>query len=184
MSKSRTMKGKFIPLLIPFQNNKQHVPAEEQALKILKTVDQLTRGNSCKYAGITYSSNYDQTKTIRLCYLNNKSITGINGANQAAVIHEIEKLLSKKFVHLQGKFRVIPITTMTYTNYDDLTLEAVIKNDLKEMEKLLDEGYCIFGWMNQNTAPQYAIGGGIASLPENMQKLVQKTLKHYSETYR
>jgi hypothetical protein len=177
------MKGKFIPLLIPFQTNKQLVPAAEQALQILKAVDQLTKENSCKYAGITYSSNYDQTKTIRLCYLNNKSITGINGANQAAVIHEIEKLLSENFLPLQGKFRVVPVTTMTYTNYDDLTLEAVIENDLKEMKNLLDEGYCIFGWMNQNTAPEYAIGGGIASLPDNLQKKIQETLKHYSEKY-
>lgn len=178
------MKGKFIPLLVPFQEDQKFIPAVKQAGKILNEAEKLINGNTCRKTGITYSANYDQTKTIQHTYASGKIITGISGANQAQVMFELERLLQTDYKHLQGSFRIVPITTMTYSDYDGFSHDAVIRNDLNALEELLQNGWCIFGWMNQQTAPQFAVGGGIASLPNDLKELIQQTLTIFSETYR
>jgi hypothetical protein len=177
------MKGKFIPILIPFKRNDVPVSPEDQAVQILSAADELMKNGICVKTGIIYSANYDQTKSIHHTYQNNKAITDINGANQAQVMYALEKLLTRSFSHLQHKFRIVPITTISYSGYDGFSHEAVIKNDLYHLESLLQNGWCIFGWMNQHTAPEFAIGGGIASLSEQQNHLIQSTLKKFAEIY-
>jgi hypothetical protein len=178
------MKGKFIPLLVPFREHEEFIPAKNQALKILSEAENILKENTCIKTGITYSANYDQTKSINKTYASGKTLTGISGANQAQVMIELERLLQTDYTYLQGSFRIVPITTMAYSDFDGFSHDAVIRSDLKSLEELLQNGWCIFGWMNQQTAPQFAVGGGIASLPNDLKELIQQTLTIFSETYR
>ena len=83
-------------------------------------------------------------------------------------------------------FRIAPITTMTYESngYDGRTQEAVVREDLAHIRSLLDEGWYILGWMNQETQPAYAIGGGISGpMDSDLQDIIQRSLTEFAIEY-
>ncbi len=176
------MKGKFIPFLLPFKEGEKFISNEEQALRILTKANSLIiEGYSHVY--ITYSANYDQTRSITAAYNSNKWQTHTGGANQAAVMSAMEDLLAAEFKHLQGKMRIAPVSTLTYSDFGGHTHKEVIEKDLQQIEEHLQHGEVVLGWMNQNTQPRYAIGGGIAQLPEALNELIQTKLKELAKSY-
>ena len=158
--------GRFIPVLIPYKENGQWVSAREQAMRICSNAQGELEAGAPGVA-ITYSANYQQTNTITETYDSGGWRTRTDGANQAAVMSAMEDLLAGPYSHLQHKLRIAPITTITYSNgYKGKTHETIVREDLQRMEQWLQQGWYVMGWMNQDTAPRYAVGGGVARLPE------------------
>ena len=102
----------------------------------------------------------------------------------------MESLLDNEYKELQGRMRIVPITTMNA--YDDLVkpwndsvLMGIVTTDLDRIKIYLEGGWDVLGWQNQNTVDdpehQYAIGGGIVKLPEAVSEKIQKTLIEYSK---
>lgn len=158
------------------------VSNEEQALRIIsKAITCLSAGHDHVY--ITYSANYDQTQMINSTYTSGNWHTFTNGANQAAVINAMEELLDEKYRNLQGKLKIAPVTTLTYSTFGGNTHKEVIEKDLQLIEEHLRKGDVVLGWMNQNTEPLYAIGGGIAQLPVDLNSLIQNKLMELARQY-
>lgn len=156
------MTGQFVNYYLPYSENGAPVPPDQQALRILKTAQSLLAGGAIGVA-ITYSANYQQTQIIGQTYATGGWNTGTSGANQAAVMTEMESLEgTAAWSSLQGKVRIAPITTMPYSNYGRKTHDQVIADDLANIKKLLNAGWTVLGWVNNSTQPNYAVGGGVA----------------------
>lgn len=185
--------GTFINFLLPFKEGGVGVSAEEQAKTILrKCRDLITNGS--KGVGILYSANYGQTQKIGETYQRGDWFTGTNGANQAAVMHQMESLLSSdRWKDLQGKLRIVPITTMDSnrgdpTRWNTQRHMTIVKTDLERIRSYLEDGWDILGWQNQDTVKNhdhpYAIGGGITSVPAGISIEIQTTLIEYAKCFR
>lgn len=174
--------GKFIPFFLPFSENGHYLTSEEQAMRITNYAQELIAKGAIGVA-ITYSANYDQTQRIAQTYSEGNWNTHTSGANQAAVMTALEELQIISHKNLQHKIRIAPITTMTYSDYGGKSHEEVVVDDLYKIEDLLRKGWMVLGWMNQNTAPNYAVGGGIAELPEKLSALIQANLKEFEKRY-
>ena len=180
---SMIRKGKFIDFYLPYSQDGKNISAKSQAEKILQEAATLLKKASFGVA-IIYSANYDQTKTIRKTYTEGKYKTGTSGSNQANVMTEMEKLLdTPNYQHLQSKIRIAPITTMTYSDYDGKDHITVVKDDLAQIEQMLENGWDILGWQNQTTK-KYAVGGGIANLSHDISDKIQSTLLSLSSQYK
>lgn len=183
--------GTFLNFNLPFLQNGEFVPSREQAEKILKKATELI-ANGAQGVAITYSANYGQTRDIEKTYSAGGWNTQIFGANQAEVMYEMELLLGSQYAALQGKMRIVPITTMDgYDDpdgpwNDDLHLE-IVTADLARIKTYLENGWTVLGWQNQHTVDNpthpYAVGGGIAILPQAISDKIQRTLMEYAETY-
>jgi hypothetical protein len=173
------MPGTFFPFFLPYAENGLPVSAEEQASRIIAEARKLLNAGAPGFA-ITCSANYGQTMDIRKAYSTGEWHTGISGANQAEVMRCMESLLEKEPPALRDKIRIAPITTMTYSGFGAQTHEQVVRNDLSEIGKLLESGWMVAGWVNQRTDPDYAVGGGIARLSDDISTLIQKTLQQFS----
>ncbi len=159
------------------------VPSEEQARLVISKVQELLQEGANGVA-ILYSANYRQTQAIQEAYAANRWKTGVTGANQASVIQCVEHLIEHSFQDLQGKFRVAPITTMTYDNYDGMQLHEVVLIDLENIKALLAGGWYVLGWMNQETQPHYAIGGGVSgAMDSELKDLIQRALAEFAIEY-
>ncbi len=180
-------KGKFIDFYLPYSQDGNNISAKSQAEKILQEADTLLKKGSFGVA-IIYSANYDQTKTIRKTYTEGKYKTGTSGANQANVMTDMEKLLdTPNYQHLQGKIRIAPITTMTNTNYDGKDHITVVKDDLAQIQQMLENGWDILGWQNKTPIKnkhKYAVGGGIANLSYDISHEIQSTLLSLASQYK
>ena len=181
--------GKFIPFLLNYKENDD----SQQANIILSEATKLIQNNA-KGVAIIYSANYGQTLTINKTYAEGDWQTGISGANQASVMMSMESLLDSNFSDLQKAMRIAPITTMTYSSsgYGGHTHKEVVVQDLSNIKALLERGWTVLGWMNQDTDPKYAVGGGIASsigsdgkvrFPKALSDYVQTTLSQFAEDY-
>lgn len=181
-------KGKFVNLILDYQA----LSSEQQAEIILNSAAALV-ANNAKGVAITYSANYGQTRQIQQVYFAGGWNTETKGTNQAAVIHAMESLLAGSYKHLQGRMRIVPITTMNaYDNAiaswnQDVHMGIVI-TDLDRMQIYLEDGWYILGWQNQKTVNDpihpYAVGGGIAKLPGAVSSRIQKTLLSYADKYK
>jgi len=179
-------KSIFIPFRLEF-NNSDRDDTTKQAQVILDKIDELLNIGYTQ-VGITYSANAKQSQDIRTCYERGRNITGTSGSNQAAVVQEVERLLQTTYQRLLGKFRIIPICTMTYSgtfNNSDLQTDLIGAKSFLEKE-----GHVLLGWQNQYTGDNYAIGGGVnRSLPINQkvtpsqEKEIQDTLKDLARIY-
>lgn len=176
--------GHFIPFLVRFKDKSGAlVPAEGQAMKVISKVREILK-KGAQGVAILYSANYRQTQLIQETYASNQWKTGVNGSNQAAVVHCVEQLIDQSYKELQGKFRVAPITTMTYDHYDGLELKEVVVADLEKIRTLLDEGWYVLGWMNQETQPHYAIGGGVSGVMDpDLKDMIQRALAEFAIEY-
>ncbi|MDO7172623.1 hypothetical protein [Mariniflexile sp. AS56] len=59
-----------------------------------------------------------------------------------------------------------------------------VQEDLDYIKSLLDKGVDVSGWINQNSKPNYAIGGGVVgNLSPAIDSLIQTTLSQYSKDY-
>ena len=184
---SMSEKGKFIDFYLPYSQDGNHISAKSQAEKILQEADTLLKKGSFGVA-IIYSANYDQTKTIRKTYTEGKYKTGTSGANQANVMTEMEKLLdTPNYQHLQSKIRIAPITTLTHSDYDGKDHITVVKDDLGQIQEMLENGWDILGWQNQTTIKsknKYAVGGGVATLSQDISDEIQSTLLSLASQYK
>ena len=184
---SMIRKGKFIDFYLPYSQDGKNISAKSQAEKILQEAATLLKKASFGVA-IIYSANYDQTKTIRKTYTEGKYKTGTSGANQANVMTEMEKLLdTPNYQHLQSKIRIAPITTLTYSDYDGKDHITVVKDDLDQIQQMLENGWDILGWQNQTTIKsknKYAVGGGVATLSQDISDEIQSTLLSLASQYK
>ena len=178
--------GKFINFCLDYSK----LSSQQQAEKILKKADELV-GNASKGVAITYSANYGQTRKIQQVYLAGGWHTQTNGSNQAQVMHAMESLLADTYQHLQGKLRIVPITTMNaYENpvepWNNGVHMGIVITDLDRIWAYLENGWSILGWQHQKTVNStthpYAVGGGIANVPESISQNIQKTLMGYANT--
>jgi hypothetical protein len=177
--------GKFIDFYLPYQDEKgRRISSDSQASRILEKTESLLAAGSLG-VGILYSANYQQTVAIQEAYGRGDYKTGINGANQAAVMNSMEKLLDDaRFQALRGKICVCPLTTLSYGSLDPI---AVVGEDLDRVRQGLESGRDILGWHNQTTikSRRYAIGGGVAGpLPPDIDNLIQSTLHAFANEYR
>ncbi len=150
-------KGKFLNFLLTFTGK----TADQQATEILDKAQELV-GTGVIGVGITYSANYQQTQSINKTYTNGGWNTNTGGINQASVMTAMESLESSSYAKLQGKMRIIPITTMTYSDFGSKTLDEVTADDMENIENLLNQGWIILGWINVTGSKHYAVGGGVA----------------------
>jgi hypothetical protein len=179
--------GTFIDFYLSYAG----VSAEDQAKAILQKGRELIQAGA-KGVGITYSANYGQTRTIEETYQKGAWYTGTIGAGQAKVMHAMENLLkSDPYQDLQGKVRIMPITTMTFEHtkyaWNEMHM-GVVKTDLARIKKYLDDGWTILGWQNQDTVKKkdhpYAVGGGVASdIQAEVVEEIQNTLKQFAVDY-
>ncbi|MFZ1415236.1 MAG: hypothetical protein WAS73_11760 [Defluviicoccus sp.] len=175
------MAGTFIPFMLDFSKFSK----TEQAQAIL---DEATNAVAAGQPGaaIVYSANYGQTQTIRADYAKKQWITGISGINQAEVIMEMEALLNDDAHQAQqGQLLIAPISTMSYP--DKVDPLATVKDDLRQIKQLLDDGWRVLGWQNQQsilTDRPYAVGGGVAGrLPDDISNAIQTTLAGFARDY-
>ncbi len=174
----------FINFHLPYKDeNGAFVSSEQQARSILDKAQTLI-DSGVKGVAITYSANYGQTVNIHKVYNAGEWFTGTSGSNQADVMTKMEKLMETEYSDLQHLLQIAPITTMTYEikdgGYGGKTHQEVVEADLAYIKQLLDKGWTVLGWINQDSSPLYAVGGGIASLPIVLDNLIQDTLSQYA----
>jgi len=184
-------KGTFINFYLPYSQNGVRISSPEQAQSILNTAKELI-SNGAKGLGITYSANYGQTREIERIYVAGGWNTETEGSNQADVIYNLELLLADQYNSLQGKVRIMPVTTMNaYENpverwNEDVQL-GIVTTDLERIRIYLESGWSILGWQNQGTVNSftspYGVGGGIAHLPDIVEDKIQTSLIEYSKIY-
>lgn len=183
--------GKFVNFVVPFLKDGVSVSSQNQADEILQKCRELISSGSQGVA-ITYSANYGQTREIEKVYFTGGWETKTNGANQAAVMSSMESLLARDYQDLQGKMQILPITTMNaYNNpvapWNDDVLMVIVTTDLDRIQRYLEGGWDVLGWQNQNTVNDpkhpYAIGGGVAKLPQAVAEKIQTTLINYAAQY-
>ncbi len=175
--------GSLFNFYLPYKDESgNNLSASDQALAIIIEAQKLISIGSLGVA-ITYSANYNQTVTIHKTYKAGHWNTNTSGANQAAVMQAMESLMGDKYSLLQRRLQIAPITTMTYSNYGGCTHRQVVESDLGYIKFLLDKGWDILGWQNQSSVPGYAVGGGIAKLPQEIDTLIQTTLAKYAVDY-
>ena len=143
---------------------------------------------------ITYSANYEQTQEIGRVYAEGGWDTGTSGSGQASVIRAMEGLLGSGRSELQQTMRIAPITTMTYQSYGDRTHAEIVTEDIERIRRQLDDGWDVLGWINEDSKPDYAVGGGVASsedpdkpgeirFPKPLQEQVQQALRQLAQDY-
>lgn len=183
--------GRFINFVLPFSKDGVNIPPQNRANDILQKSRELINTGS-KGVAITYSANYGQTREIEKVYFTGGWNTQTNGAHQAEVMHSMESLLGSEYKDLQGKVRIVPITTMNAYVYpvdpwnDDVHIGIVI-TDLDRIKIYLEGGWDILGWQSQNAVNNpthpYAVGGGIAKVPQAISDKIQETLIGYATHY-
>lgn len=175
--------GRLINSHLPYQDERgNYISSSEQALTIIRKAQDLL-GHGSSGVAITYSASYGQTVEIHKTYKSGHWKTNTSGANQAAVMTAMESLMEGDYAELQRYLQIAPITTMTYSDYGGRTHQEVVESDLKHIKSLLDQGWDILGWKNQSSVPGYAVGRGIATLPLELDILIQKTLAKYAIDY-
>lgn len=175
--------GSLVNFYLPYiDESGNKVPARDQAHAIIAEAQKLLSQGSPGVA-ITYSANYHQTVTIHKTYESGQWNTNTSGANQAAVMHAMESLMGGEFSTLQRRLEIAPITTMTKSDYGGRTQQQVVESDLEYIKSLLDKGWDVLGWQTQSSIPRYAIGGGIAIVPPEIDTLIQTTLAKYAVDY-
>lgn len=180
--------GRFINFYLAYQDGSgRTVPARDQAHAIIAEAQELIDRGSPGVA-IIYSANYDQTLMIRKTYGSGGWDTHTDGANQGQVMAAMEAIMGSEFASLKHQLEIAPITTMTYSGYGGQTHEHVIESDLTHIKSLLDKGWDVLGWQNQDsvknpTAP-YAVGNSTSGpLPKTFNDLIQSTLAKYAVDY-
>ncbi len=154
----RERPGRFVDFVLTYQGK----TADDQAREIIRRADELFDEGSAG-VGITYSADADQTRRIREVYAAGGWDTGTSGANQAEVIEDMEAIERGERRDLQGRIRIAPITTMTYTDFGGKTLDQVIGEDLAAINALLADGWDVLGWVNDPDSGRYAVGGGVSA---------------------
>lgn len=152
-------RGSFIRFELTFRDK----TADQQARAILaEAQDRLDAG--ALGVGITYSANLDQTGRIRRVYADGEWNTGTSGANQASVMTAMEALQTHEFASLQGKVRIVPITTMSYGELPTGTsMDDIVVADLAAIRAVVAAGWTVLGWINESGSDQFAVGGGVAA---------------------
>ena len=197
--------GKVAQFFMTFEKDSNGgLKSDEQAQKIINVVKCLI-AKGYKHIGLTYSANQAQTEQIFIDYKYNKDSSDntfasgeekdissqiINGANQARVLTELNKIIKDNASYSEFKkaFRVIPFTTMRYEKQGTPPVEVGVdldkskpgnNNECIEAAKAFLQlplplpDSIILGWCNQDcgkmndaldkTKQKFAIGGGVAA---------------------
>lgn len=181
-----TPDGKIHRYTMPFNDNDPKTPqfAEYnnlyQAQQMLANFKEIIKENPNAKIAITYSANETQADQLIAGYTNNTDQSAIlaGGANQAAVFHELLKLLNEE-PKLKNHIHILPIATMPAGNGEQPASEANVKKCMENIAKHLGAGWIVLGLSNQHTSPRsYAIGGGIATgwQKSDQKQLCDKTL--------
>ncbi len=144
---------------------------QEQASQILDwALELIAKYPDLPGVAVTYSANHEQTKHILNCYDKGEWKTNTSGANQAEVVQLMEQLMENEdqYKSLQQKFRILPVSTMTYDK--NKRKVACTKEEfdtcMQNLSNLRHDGWGILGWKNQdsikNKEQPFAIGGGVA----------------------
>ncbi|WP_299684659.1 hypothetical protein [uncultured Dokdonia sp.] len=186
--------GHFVKFLLPYKDDHGNmISSDSQAFSVIEEAKKRIKAGA-KGVAITYSANYGQTLEIHKTYNAGDWNTHTAGANQAGVMTAMENFMGTTETALQGTLQIAPITTMSYESngYGDYTHKEVVEADLKHIKSLLDQGWDVLGWVNQDTDPEYAVGGGVAKsldqygkpyFPKELSDLVQQTFKKYTADY-
>ena len=180
--------GKFVPFMLHYKPQFNSKPGDldstQQAQAIIDKARALIEAGTAGVA-ISYSANYHQTVAIHQVYTGGGWFTHTSGSGQATVMAEMERLMGlPENKDIQLKLRIAPITTMSYPS--DLTPYQYVFLDLVNIKiGLLDQGWTVLGWQNQDVAPgEYAIGGNIAGkMPDDIRGLIQNVLQLYEKSY-
>lgn len=172
--------GQFISFYLPYSSKTGDSKNQAQAIAD-ETSKRIKKGSPG--VAITYSANYGQTIEIHKTYDAGNWNTHTSGANQADVMREMEALMGSTETALQGSLQIAPITTMTYTDYGGNTHDEVIQSDLSYIKSLLDKGWDVLGWQNQDSIPKYAVGGKISKMTPAQKMLIQNALSKLSKEY-
>lgn len=183
-----TAKGKFIPFnlhyKVPHSNKPGQLDSTQQALAIITHARTLIAAGAAGVA-ITYSANYNQTLAINKTYQDGGWNTQTSGGGQATVMMEMERLMGlPEHSDIRMKLRIAPITTMSYPS--ELTPYQYVFLDLAYIKShLLDQGWSVLGWQNQDVAPgKFAIGGHISGkMPDDVRHMIQGVLNLYEKMY-
>jgi hypothetical protein len=176
--------GSFIDFPLFYQPSDGGLTEDQQAEKIMTKSRQLL---DTGFAGVAiiYSANEGQTRALVNAYAAGIYKGDISGANQAQVMNLMEKKLGERsWQDLQMKLQIAPITTIPDSPSDAL---QIVKTDIARIRGQLEQGWAILGWQNQRTVGRpehpYAIGGGVATLPPDEDKLIQNGLKSLAVDY-
>ena len=154
-----------------------------QAIVILQKVQEEKNLNPNVVVGITYSANDGQTAAIRKASKQNEALPQITGVNQAKVMERVRNLLlTDAWQHLKRNFWILPITTTFYGREQPRNREfiGIVKNDLDKISAFeQNPNHVVLLWRNQEL--DYAVGGGVTPLPDNVHKLIQNTLQSIAD---
>jgi len=172
--------GQFISFYLPYSSRPGGSLSQAQAIanEAKALIEKGTPG-----VAITYSANYGQTVEIHKAYDAGDWNTHTSGLNQADVMREMETLLGSTETALEGRLQIAPITTMTYTDYGGHLHDEVIESDLAYIKSLLDKGWVVLGWQNQDSIPKYAVGGKISKMTSEQKTRIQTALSKLSVAY-
>lgn len=186
---NRLKKGWIERLNITYQD-KSHPTSngpKAQAQVIINRVLNLLRENPNVFqVGITYAANDEQSKALYEMYRLHGKLPDIYGNNQAAVMHELLKLLNDSYQDLVPVIKIMPITTCIQGGGTLSPKPENVMEEIKRIEEFVKEGGVLLGWQNQNTVNNenhpFAIGGGVAqNFSDNLSEYVQTELKRIEQ---
>ncbi|MFM2392253.1 MAG: hypothetical protein RLZZ546_230 [Bacteroidota bacterium] len=183
--------GKFINLLVAFENEKQESISYDEQAKVILAAAQKSIASGALGVGFIYSANYGQTREIQRTYFAGEWNSNTQGIHQAQVVVSVEKLLATPlYSSLQHKLHILPISTMNaYDNAIpgwsvDLHL-GILNTDLDRIEIYLKSGWDVLGLKDQNSnvLKPYAIGGPVAKMVKAENDFIQNSLTKLASNY-
>jgi hypothetical protein len=184
---------KLYPVTIAFKDkDNKDITAEKQAETMIAIGKEAVQEMKAIGFGYTFSANLDQTREAYKKYCNGEEVK-INGGNQAAVVKAIQEQIHADDKDHGVKFRVLPIPTCLKSGgYGAVTEKQIIfslaciacylgaQKSVQKIKK--SEHWVIFGWKNQITGEDFAIGGGVSGqLTHAQYNLIQSALKYFAQ---
>ncbi len=160
------------------------IPSEQQAEKILGEFRNVITANKDMQVALVFSENCIRLLEVSESYLKKNYITGIKGANQADVVEHMENLTQNvKYLDLQNKIFYLGIPTCYQAGGHGEVPDKFLIFSLAVICCFLGTGGVLaFGWKNQMSGEDYAIGGGISQkLTKNQYNLIQNVLRVLGE---
>ncbi len=183
MSKKETLL--LQPIRVDFKTtDSKLISSEQQAEKILGEFRNVIIANKNMQVALVFSENCIRFLEVSESYLKKNYITGIKGANQADVVEHMENLTQNpKYLDLQNKIFYLGIPTCYQAGGIGEVPAKFLIFSLAVICCFLGAGkVLVFGWKNQVSGEDYAIGGGVSQkLTKNQYHLIQNVLRALAE---